>query len=144
MKIARRRAGFSLLEVLLAVTLLAMITAAILGGLHLGKRAWETGRDYESVGEVEEAANAIAAILARAIPLPVAQNDQDQIVTIRGSGDRLRLVTIYEGGASWAGLMLTEIGLSGQSISRSGPMCFAPRPGAGRIAGARSRRSPGS
>jgi prepilin-type N-terminal cleavage/methylation domain-containing protein len=117
MKIARRRAGFSLLEVLLAVTLLAMITAAILGGLHLGKRAWETGRDYESVGEVEEAANAIAAILARAIPLPVAQNDQDQIVTIRGSGDHLRLVTVYEGGASWAGLMLTEIGLSGHDLS---------------------------
>jgi prepilin-type N-terminal cleavage/methylation domain-containing protein len=113
----RRRAGFSLLEVLLAVALLAMITSAILGGLHLGKRAWETGRDYESVGEVEEAAGAIASILTRAFPAAIARNDQDQSVAFRGRGDNLRLVTSYDGGASWAGLMLTEVGLSGRDLS---------------------------
>ncbi|MBY6242697.1 type II secretion system protein J [Methylosinus sp. Sm6] len=117
MRIARRRAGFSLLEVLLAVTLLAMITSAILGGLHLGKRAWETGRDYESVGEVEEAANAIAAILSRASSVAVASGDEGQPAAFRGRGDDVRLVTIYEGGGSWAGLMLTEIGLSGRDLS---------------------------
>lgn len=116
-RISLRRAGFSLLEVLLAVALLAMITAAIMGGLHLGKRAWETGRDYESVGEVEEAAGAIATILARAFPVAIAHNDQDQVVTFRGRGDNLRLVTSYDGGASWAGLMLTEIGVAGRDLS---------------------------
>lgn len=112
----RRRAGFTLLEVLLAVTLLSMITSAILGGLHLGKRAWETGRDYEGVNEVEEAANALAAILARAYPVPVAHGDRDQTVAFQGRANRIRLVATSEGGASWAGLDILEIGVSGPDL----------------------------
>jgi general secretion pathway protein J len=116
-----RRAGFSLLEILLAVSLLAMITSAILGGLHLGKRAWETGRDYEAVAEVEEAASAIAGLIARAFPVTVGRSEQDQFVAIQGRADELRLVTTSEGGASWAGLdqMLIRIRGSDLEISTS-------------------------
>jgi general secretion pathway protein J len=113
---SRRRAGFSLLEILLAVSLLAMITSAILGGLHLGKRAWETGRDYESVAEVEEAANAIAGLLARMFPTAVNRNEQEQVVAIQGHGDELRFVATNEGGASWAGLDEMLIRLRGSDL----------------------------
>jgi prepilin-type N-terminal cleavage/methylation domain-containing protein len=115
----RRRAGFSLLEILLAVSLLAMITSAILGGLHLGKRAWETGRDYESVAEVEEAANAVAALMARAFPASISRNEQEQFVAIQGRGDELRFVATSEGGASWAGLDQMLIRLRGSDLEIS-------------------------
>jgi general secretion pathway protein J len=113
---SRRRAGFSLLEILLAVSLLAMITSAILGGLHLGKRAWETGRDYESVAEVEEAANAIAGLLSRMFPASVSRNEQEQIIAIQGHGDELRFVAASEGGASWSGLDEMLIRLRGSDL----------------------------
>lgn len=115
----RRRAGFTLLEILLTVSLLAMITSAIFGGLHLGKRAWETGRDYENVNEVEEAANALATLVARAYPVPVARGDQDQAVAFQGRANRLRLVTTSEGGASWAGLDVMEFGVDGPDLEIS-------------------------
>ena len=49
----KRRAadGFTLLELLLAISLMAMITSSIMGGVHLGRRAWETSRASDSSNE---------------------------------------------------------------------------------------------
>jgi prepilin-type N-terminal cleavage/methylation domain-containing protein len=115
----RRNAGFTLLEVLLSIGLLALITSSILGGLRLGQRAWERGRDYESVHEVEEAASAIAALLQRAFPVVFYAQDVANVgpvAAFRGTSRDLRLVTTSEGGAAWGGLALTEIGASGADL----------------------------
>lgn len=103
------RSGFTLLEMLLAVTLLSMIVAAILGGLHLGRRAWETGKTYELVSEIEEAARAINTQLARAAAVTMPRANGGQVVVFRGSPDSCRFVALSEGGAQWGGLILTEI-----------------------------------
>jgi general secretion pathway protein J len=103
------RSGFTLLEMLLAITLLSMIVTAILGGLHLGRRAWETGKTYESVSEIEEAARALNAQLARAASVRMPRANGGQFVVFRGTPDRCRFVALSEGGAQWGGLILTEI-----------------------------------
>lgn len=113
----RRNSGFTLLEVLLAIGLLALITSTILGGLHLGKRAWETGRDYESVHEVEEAASAIGAILARAFPVTLYPPNGGAIVAFHGFGNGFRAVTLSESAENWGGLALTEIGATGADLT---------------------------
>ena len=107
---ARKRAGFTLLELLLAVSLLALITGAILGGLHLGRRAWETSRASESLDEVENALRAVASLLARNYPVPIAAQDatSGQVLFI-GRSDACRFVALSEGGAQWGGLILAEI-----------------------------------
>ena len=45
MSTARAGQGFTLLELLVAITLLGLLMAALLGGLRLGARVWETGED---------------------------------------------------------------------------------------------------
>ncbi|MGO9772919.1 MAG: prepilin-type N-terminal cleavage/methylation domain-containing protein [Roseiarcus sp.] len=103
------RAGFTLLELLLSITLLALITGAIVGGLHFGKRAWETGKTYEEVDQVEEAARALAEQLARAYSVFVTSPDKLQIIGFVGQPERCRFIELSEGEAQWGGLILTEI-----------------------------------
>ncbi len=131
------RSGFTLLEMLLAITLLSMIVTAILGGLHLGRRAWESGKTYETVSEIEEAARAINGQLARAASIRMPpQANGGQSVAFRGSSDRCRFLALSEGGAQWGGLILTEIaGPQGAhedvalwtSVFRPSPGLEAPR-----------------
>jgi general secretion pathway protein J len=105
----RARAGFTLLEMLLTITLLSMIVGSILGGLHLGRRAWETGRTYEAVGEIEEASHAIADQLAHAAPLALTKGNIAQVVAFEGLPEGCRFIALSEGEAQWGGLILTEI-----------------------------------
>jgi len=121
MKAPIRSRGFTLIEVLLSIALMSLIVGAIAGGFRLGKRVWETGRDYEGVQEVEEAAGALEALLSRAFPIPLTRRDGAPTVAFEGRPDRIRLVTTSDGGADWGGLALTEISLSGDELAvRSG------------------------
>lgn len=121
MKAPRRSRGFTLIEALLSIALMSLIVGTISGGFRLGKRVWDTGRDYEGVQEVEEAAGALAAILARAFPVQLNRRDGAPTVAFEGRPDRIRLVTTSDGGADWGGLALTEISVSGDDLDlRSG------------------------
>jgi general secretion pathway protein J len=106
------RLGFTLLEMLLAITLLSLIVSAILGGLHLGRRAWEAGKTYETVSEIEESARATQGQLARAITVRIPRANNEQVIAFEGLPDSCRFLALSEGGAQWGGLILTEIGLS--------------------------------
>ncbi len=103
-------AGFTLLEILLAMTLMSLILASIGSGLHLGRRSWETGLLYESVAEVEEAARAVAAQLAQVFPVSLAREGAAATVAFNGRANACRFVTLSEGGGQWGGLNLMEIG----------------------------------
>jgi general secretion pathway protein J len=121
MKAPRRSRGFTLLEALLSIALMSLIVGTIAGGFRLGKRVWETGRDYEGVQEVEEAAGALQTILSRAFPILLDKRDGAPSVAFEGRPDRIRFVTTSDGGADWGGLALTEITASGEDIDvRSG------------------------
>jgi general secretion pathway protein J len=102
-------AGFTLLEMLLTITLLSMIVGALLGGLHVGRRAWETGKSYEDVGEIEEASRAIAKQLERAVSRTLTKNGSSQVVAFEGLPESCRFLALSEGGAQWGGLILTEL-----------------------------------
>ena len=107
---ASARAGFTLLEMLLALTLLSLILGALLGGLHMGRRSWETGRLYEGVSEVEEAARAIADEFARVYPAQVPRKNNTGTAAFDGHADGCRMVALSEGGGQYGGLILTELG----------------------------------
>ncbi|MGQ9367947.1 prepilin-type N-terminal cleavage/methylation domain-containing protein [Azospirillum sp. ST 5-10] len=64
-----RAAGFTLLEVLLTVTLVGAAVAMAAGGLHLGRRAWEAGdRRLDRLERTATAHALIRQALMQALP----------------------------------------------------------------------------
>lgn len=102
--------GFTLLELLLAISLLSLITGSILGGLHVGRRAWETSRVSESLDEVENTLRAVSMLLARSYSVPIASQDATTgQILFDGKPDACRFIMLSEGGAQWGGLIVAEI-----------------------------------
>lgn len=108
---ARADAGFTLLELLLAMALLALITGALLSGFHIGKRAWDVGRSHESANEIEGAARAISDLLSHALPVVMPRSDNAPVVAFSGGPNGCAFVALSEGDTQRGGLIHTEIGL---------------------------------
>lgn len=116
----RRRDGFTLLELLLAISILSMITAAIMGGIRLGTRAWDTTRASDSLDEVEGGIRAVAALLGRGYTVATDQMQQQFTAEgppppFAGAASAASFVALSEGGAQWGGLIVTEIGVEAGS-----------------------------
>jgi general secretion pathway protein J len=110
----RRRDGFTLLELLLAISILSLITASIMGGLHLGRRSWETTRSSEALDEIEAATRAVSALVGKSfvfLPDQTGSMQPEPPPIFRGAANGCRFVMLSEGGAQWGGLILTEIGV---------------------------------
>ncbi len=110
----RRRNGFTLLELLLAISLLSLITASIMGGVHLGRRSWETSRASEALDDVESATRAASTLLGKTFavhPEPTDPTQTEPPPIFLGAANGCRFVMLSEGGAQWGGLILTEIGV---------------------------------
>lgn len=114
-KVRPRNAGFTLLELLLAITLLSLITAAITGGIHLGRRTWEAGRASESIDEIEDAARSIRKLLSNTFLVRVvsasAKPTDPAVAVFKGNESNCRFVSLSQGYSNWGGLLLTEIGV---------------------------------
>ncbi len=113
-----RQAGFTLLELLIALTLLILITGAVVGGLGIGRRAWETTRADESRGEVEATARSLSEWVSRAYPA-IAVESQVARLVFTGRRESLAFVALSEGEAQRGGLVQVEIGLDGPAGKRA-------------------------
>jgi general secretion pathway protein J len=111
----KRRApdGFTLLELLIALSIVSMIVAALVSGLRLGTRAWESGRVSGSLDEAQTAARAIASQFERAFPTHIRRANGAPVVAFVGGPHSCRFVTLSEGEAQWGGLINTEIATEG-------------------------------
>ncbi len=81
-------AGFTLVELLVATTLLALLSVVLFGGLRFGARAWESGGDsIERTGEIEAVQELLRRTLAEAVA-PVPTDESSQAV-FAGASDRI-------------------------------------------------------
>lgn len=79
--------GFTLAELLVAMTLLGLISVALFGGLRFGTKAWEAGiQRADSFSDVEVVQSLLRRQLDRAVSFPVA----DQKVSFAGAEERLQ------------------------------------------------------
>ena len=102
---AWRERGFTLLELLIAMTLLGLIMMLLFGGLRFGTRAWETNSDrVEAISQIEISHHVIRRMLSQAYPLV----DPDAMLDVTdGRGIE------FEGeaeGVAFAGLMPAHLG----------------------------------
>lgn len=103
-------AGFTLVELLVAMTLLGLISVILVGGLRFGTRAWEVGdARAEALAKIDAVQNMMRRQIGQArIPRLVAQS-ADSEPSFIGEEDRLRLVTSVPAHLGVGGLYQVEI-----------------------------------
>ncbi len=99
-----RQTGFTLLELLIAMSLMAVLMVVLYGGLNIGIRSWQTGlAQTERVNEMRLVESFLRTQLRQSVT--VYRNDPDlgQVVFFEG----------HDSGLGWVAPMLTWLGRGG-------------------------------
>ena len=103
---AWRERGFTLLEVLIAMTLLGLLMMLLFGGMRLGTRAWETNSNrIEAITQIQISHQIIRRMLSQAYPLV----DANAISNVTG-GRRVEFRGDQES-IAFTGLMPAHLGV---------------------------------
>jgi general secretion pathway protein J len=98
-----RQQGFTLLELLLAMTLLGLIMAALAGGLQLGVRVWEAGEARAAVlTDRGVAQGVLRRLIAEAFPLMAGEPEAPQVL-FEGTPGRVSFVGLAPAQAAGGG-----------------------------------------
>lgn len=87
------RAGFTLLELLVALALLGLVATMALGGVRLGARTWETvGARAEAMGRTQMVRAFLARELSQAMPVLIPSSDGSERLAYEGDRQTLTFV----------------------------------------------------
>jgi general secretion pathway protein J len=85
--------GFTLLELLVAMTLLALLAGLLFGGLSFGVRVWEKGdAELEKMAELQIAQGLIRRLISRALVTDLAKGEDEGAVIFEGTAEAVRFV----------------------------------------------------
>lgn len=85
--------GFTLLELLVAITLFALLSALLIGGFRFGGRVWEQAEATAAqVNDVESAYAVVRRLLGSALPVTGATPDGEVAVEFWGEADGVSFV----------------------------------------------------
>jgi general secretion pathway protein J len=106
-----RALGFTLVEMLLAMTLMSMLMALAYGGLRASTRATDRGQVIlEESGRIRMAHQFVRKQLNQMIPLVFMESeDQEQRSIFEGSSDRIRYVAPMPGYLGFGGPQVQEL-----------------------------------
>lgn len=110
-KRASKSAGFSLVEVIAAFSLLVLLVVTMFGGLRLGQRVWERGRSEDKDSSIEAALRAVEAALTNALPVALGNDGPTAPLVFTGTADYCRFIMLSAGDAHYGGFILVELGL---------------------------------
>jgi general secretion pathway protein J len=109
----RRLGGFTLVELLLALTLMSMLLALAYGGLRAATRAADRGQTIlEDSSRIRMAHQFVRKQLNQMMPLVFAENeDQTERTVFLGSADRIRYVAPMPGYLGFGGPQVQELAI---------------------------------
>lgn len=106
--------GFTLVEVLVALSLFALLTLFLFNGVRFGNRAVAVGGSkMERTAAIALAEGFLRAQLARAQPLTIASAAQHPVIAFDGEADRLDFVSLPPAYLSIGGFQWFRIALDG-------------------------------
>jgi general secretion pathway protein J len=114
----RRRGeqGLTLIELLLALAILAVLTGFLAGGLSIGRRAFDADRSSEVRSETDVAIQAISSLIASALPVPASTANPKSGVVFDGRQETLSFVGLSEGRSLRGGPHLIRLRRSGMDL----------------------------
>jgi len=103
-------AGFTLVELLVALALTGIITGFVLSGFGIAHRAWHLSAARERMGEIDAAAIRLRDLIAKTVPaLSMGSADGLARLSFDGVTNGLTFVTLSEGEAFPGGLMRVHL-----------------------------------
>lgn len=114
----RRRSeqGLTLIELLLALAILAVLTGFLAGGLSIGRRAFDADRASGVSGETDAAIQAISALIASALPIPAGTANPKSGIVFDGRQGTLSFMGLSEGRALRGGPHMIRLRRSGLDL----------------------------
>lgn len=119
MRAGRRRRGeqgLSLIELLLALAILAVLTGFLAGGLSIGRRAFDADRASGVSGETDAAIQAISSLIASALPVPASTANPKSGIVFDGRQATLSFMGLSEGRALRGGPHMIRLRRSGVDL----------------------------
>lgn len=118
-RVGRRRRGeqgLTLIELLLALALLAVLTGFLAGGLSIGRRAFDADRASGVSGETDAAIQALSSLIASALPIPASTANPKSGIVFDGRQATLSFIGLSEGRALRGGPHMIRLRRSGMDL----------------------------
>ena len=117
---ATKQAGFTLVELLVAMTIMGLMMTVLFGSLHLSARAWDSGeKRMEEAGDITRVQGFLRGRISLARPIPVPDH-LDRVhrdhVLFEGGGDSLYFIAPMPAHRGGGGLQLAEITLAQEGL----------------------------
>lgn len=98
-KTTKNQAGFTLLELVIAITILSLIMGIIYGGMRLGNRAWQAGEArVESNQRLRLVLNQLAEEIRSAYSIRMqGETQDDKYLAFWGEPNRIRFISVTAG-----------------------------------------------
>lgn len=102
--------GFTLLEVMIAMTLLSIMVVLLFSSLRVGAESWDKGeRKIADVNEKAVVYQFFKRHLTATRPLWDDFSDDDRVFSFQGEGDKIQFVSVFPASASRKGIQLFEV-----------------------------------
>ncbi|WP_435103496.1 prepilin-type N-terminal cleavage/methylation domain-containing protein [Arhodomonas sp. AD133] len=108
----RRTAGFTLMEALIALVLLALLFAVLLPALQIAGRSWGAAEQrIEQASAAGQASRVLERLIDEARPLQWTTSSEADGFGFRGESERLTFITALPAYRGGGGLQVVELGI---------------------------------